>query len=51
MIDKDLGELFLGDSGGFRESKMAEIERSEYVGVISIFVTKESESRYGENKT
>ena len=37
MIVKDLGELFLGMSGGPGERKRAVFECSEYVGVISIF--------------
>ena len=49
MIVKDLQELFCSDTEGLQERKMATIVCSEYVVVISIFVTKESENRYGEN--
>jgi hypothetical protein len=49
MIDKDLQELFYGDRAALPERKMAPIVSSEYVTVISIFVCKESEKRYGEN--
>ena len=49
MIDKDLKELFCSDTAALQERKMAIIVCSEYVTVISIFVSKESENRYGEN--
>lgn len=50
-IDKELGDLFLGVFTTFTECKKALPGCSEYVGVISIFVFKDSKSKHGENKT